>query len=129
MEDDDTAKASVAATKIQANFRGYRVRKGLKKARNDEVIKCSDTRNNRGKNKRHRPEEKEEGSSTVSNEEKTTRESLEEKSAVIIQAQVRGYLVRKRQAIRVERPQAEFNQDDFEALQLEGNAQEISHQG
>ncbi|CAK9822906.1 hypothetical protein ANTRET_LOCUS1342 [Anthophora retusa] len=129
MEDDDTAKASVAATKIQANFRGYRVRKRLKKTRNDEKIKCLDTRNNRGKNKRHRSEEKEEGSSSVSNEEKT-RESLEEKSAVIIQAQVRGYLVRKKnQPIRVERLQAEFNQDDFEALQLEGNAQEISHQG
>ncbi|CAK9809215.1 hypothetical protein ANTPLA_LOCUS6073 [Anthophora plagiata] len=120
MEDDDTAKASVAATKIQANFRGYRVRKRLNKVRNDEQIKCLDTRNNGGKNKRHRSEEKEKGSSSVSNEEKTTRESLEEKSAVIIQAQVRGYLVRKRQPIRVERPQAEFNQDDFEALQLEG---------
>ncbi|KOC63353.1 hypothetical protein WH47_04802 [Habropoda laboriosa] len=108
MEDDGTAKASVAATKIQANFRGYCVRKRLENLRKGEQLKCLD---NREKSKRHRSEEKEERSSIL-NEQKTTRESLEEKSAVIIQARVRGFLVRKRQPIRFDRPRAEFNQQD-----------------
>ncbi|XP_051166726.1 abnormal spindle-like microcephaly-associated protein homolog [Leptopilina boulardi] len=81
---DEEMKANKAATKIQAGFRGYRVRKQLKESNKinndsdyDDVmsnsysppsLKCCDDLKN----------------------------SLEEKSATKIQAGIRGFLVRKR---------------------------------
>ncbi|XP_058457351.1 IQ domain-containing protein N-like [Malaya genurostris] len=76
-----------AATKIQAGFRGYRVRKQI--------------RQNKGGN----------GSSTASGSNGQQRSpkvgkkigaSLEDNSAVKIQAGVRGFLVRKRQKVATE---------------------------
>ncbi|XP_029052517.1 neuromodulin [Osmia bicornis bicornis] len=91
---EDATKASIAATKIQANFRGYRVRKRLKESRNGE----SETRN--GEDERYREESSEgklEGGSSSLKKSNGGQESLEEKSAIKIQARVRGFLVRKKQ--------------------------------
>ncbi|XP_076235429.1 uncharacterized protein LOC143179891 isoform X2 [Calliopsis andreniformis] len=77
-ENEDMAKASIAATKIQANFRGYRWKGRLME---EKAVKVEKTK---------------ERSSIVKNEN-VMRELLEEKSATKIQAQVRGFLVRKRQ--------------------------------
>ncbi|XP_015609579.1 neuromodulin [Cephus cinctus] len=72
-------KANTAATKIQAGFRGYRVRKQLKESKEDD--------------------KKVEGNATSPPplKKQDTRAALEEKSATKIQAGVRGFLVRKRQ--------------------------------
>lgn len=84
---EDAAKA---ATKIQANFRGYRVRKRLKESRNEE----SNSRN--GENGPYSEGKREEESSSLK-KSNGGQESLEEKSAIKIQARVRGFLVRKKQ--------------------------------
>ncbi|XP_011306723.1 neuromodulin [Fopius arisanus] len=76
--EEDTMKANSAATKIQANFRGYRVRKQLKE---------------------NRPPRHEESMKKVSLKRQDTKNSLEEKSATKIQAGVRGFLVRKRNQV------------------------------
>lgn len=67
-----------AATKIQAGFRGYRVRKQMKQTKKNN---CNGliTTNNRNPNSR--------------------KGSLEEKSATKIQAGIRGFLVRKKQKV------------------------------
>ncbi|XP_076235428.1 uncharacterized protein LOC143179891 isoform X1 [Calliopsis andreniformis] len=104
-ENEDMAKASIAATKIQANFRGYRVRKQLKELNKDSKAKSFDTVDRRCdqqwkgrlmEEKAVKVEKTKERSSIVKNEN-VMRELLEEKSATKIQAQVRGFLVRKRQ--------------------------------
>nr|CAI5822459.1 unnamed protein product [Callosobruchus analis] len=67
-----------AATKIQAGFRGYKVRKQLKQ-KNESPEGDKQRRSSRPKNNTQIPKE------------------IEEKSAVKIQAGVRGFLVRRRQ--------------------------------
>ncbi|XP_076165674.1 uncharacterized protein LOC143145810 [Ptiloglossa arizonensis] len=84
--DENMTKASLAATKIQANFRGYRVRKRMK-----ELKKDAETSTNGGS-------AGERGISTAKKGNQT-KESLEERSATKIQAGVRGFLVRKRQQL------------------------------
>lgn len=83
-------KANTAATKIQANFRGYRVRKQLKESTQ----------------RRHPPQQQDQQDQQQKNQLQTkesllkrqnTQEKLEEKSATKIQAGIRGFLVRKRQ--------------------------------
>ncbi|XP_011333507.1 abnormal spindle-like microcephaly-associated protein homolog isoform X2 [Ooceraea biroi] len=87
-------KANTAATKIQANFRGYRVRKQLKES----------TQRRRQKHQQQQDQqldqEKRQNQSKPKDpllKRQNTREALEEKSATKIQAGIRGYLVRKRQ--------------------------------
>lgn len=77
----ETMKANSAATKIQANFRGYRVRKQMKENR---PPKCDlhDVLTRKHSMKRQ-----------------DTKSSLEEKSATKIQAGIRGFLVRKRNQV------------------------------
>ena len=77
---EEEMKANNAATKIQAGFRGYRVRKQMK-----ETTK----RGNGGS-------EIEDPSSPLPLKRGDSRTSLEEKSATKIQAGIRGFLVRKR---------------------------------
>lgn len=95
---EDSTKASMAATKIQANFRGYRVRKRFeeskKNAKGDSqpssaiVGECEQTQDDY---------EQEKAESSIPMKENTEKISLKEKSATKIQAGVRGFLVRKRQ--------------------------------
>lgn len=68
-----------AATKIQAGFRGYRVRKQLKK-----IIKSDGTIKRDANAKGHH---------------RSSNNNQEEKSATKIQAGVRGFLVRKKQKL------------------------------
>lgn len=90
-----------AATKIQAGFRGYRVRKQLKEninngpARN-QVNSSNYHRNNSNSNQRNK-----ELRSSNGNYIKSTKsiEIEEEKCATKIQAGVRGFLVRKKQKL------------------------------
>ena len=77
---EDEMKANSAATKIQAGFRGYRVRKHL----NKDVKPARPRRETFAS-----PDSVTNGSPT----------SLEEKSATKIQAGIRGFLVRKRQQV------------------------------
>ncbi|XP_012285337.1 abnormal spindle-like microcephaly-associated protein homolog isoform X2 [Orussus abietinus] len=77
----DEMKANAAAAKIQAGFRGYRVRKQLKESKKP-------TDQDLGSQKSESPR---------SLKRQDTRTSLEEKSATKIQAGIRGFLVRKRQ--------------------------------
>lgn len=82
---EEEMKANTAATKIQAGFRGYRVRKQLKESNSysskgnsdsdfDDITNCSPP--------------------TLKGSD--PKNSLEEKSATKIQAGIRGFLVRKR---------------------------------
>lgn len=73
----------VAATKIQAGFRGYRVRKQLKEV---EIVQPKKTANMSNKENRR-----------ANQQNPFRRQSIEEKSATKIQAGVRGFLVRKKQ--------------------------------
>ncbi|KAF2898686.1 hypothetical protein ILUMI_07487 [Ignelater luminosus] len=79
----------VAATKIQASFRGYQVRKQLK-LKNGGVDSINQRRSLRRKSSG-----KLRGSEKAAQNSKPT--DLEEKSATKIQAGVRGFLVRRRQ--------------------------------
>lgn len=80
--EEEKMKENSAATKIQAGFRGYRVRKQLK------IPKLLNNNNNiiMDNNK-----------SLIKYQD--TRKKLEEKSATKIQAGIRGFLVRKRNQI------------------------------
>lgn len=92
---EEERKASAAATKIQANFRGYRVRKQLKESEPvDGAVAAVGM-----KLPRNAAAEGSAGSGAERSdaERRQTREALEEKSATKIQAGVRGFLVRKRQ--------------------------------
>lgn len=86
--EDDVA----AATKIQARFRGYRVRK----AQQYKPIIKSSSRMNREMNCDH--------------------QSIEESSAIKIQAGIRGFLVRKRQ--KVEKAAATKIQATFRGFKM-----------
>ncbi|XP_028981779.1 abnormal spindle-like microcephaly-associated protein homolog [Diachasma alloeum] len=81
----ETMKANSAATKIQANFRGYRVRKQLKENRPPSRQEENGIRDITGGKKALKRQD--------------TKNSLEEKSATKIQAGVRGFLVRKRNQV------------------------------
>lgn len=85
----------MAATKIQANFRGYRVRKRFKESKRDANSQ-SPNATDHGQRQDAYSLGKE---SPVPEKENIERESLEEKSATKIQAGVRGFLVRKRQEV------------------------------
>lgn len=76
-----------AATRIQAGFRGYRVRKQLNQARRSNSGKSKENEHVNGNNN---------GATLV------PRRSIEEKSATKIQAGIRGFLVRKRQKLEKE---------------------------
>ncbi|XP_076225961.1 uncharacterized protein LOC116423821 [Nomia melanderi] len=89
----DTTEASMAATKIQANFRGYRVRKRFKESQKDANSQSPMDQGQRDEYPRGK------GESPVPEKENVERVSLEEKSATKIQAGVRGFLVRKRQEV------------------------------
>ncbi|XP_015176386.1 PREDICTED: abnormal spindle-like microcephaly-associated protein homolog [Polistes dominula] len=97
-DDDDRMKANTAATKIQANFRGYRVRKQLKETKSPQQ---QQQQQQQLQPKRQQSDDDEESftssSSTSTLKRQNTREALEEKSATKIQAGIRGYLVRKKQ--------------------------------
>lgn len=84
-DQEDAMKANTAATKIQAGFRGYRVRKQLKERREQGSPSTSES----------------EASSPppLKCQDASSRINLEEKSATKIQAGVRGFLVRKRQQV------------------------------
>jgi len=87
-------KANTAATKIQANFRGYRVRKQLQEStqrRRQQQQQQNQPNQQRDQQQEHmKPKEH-------LLKRQNTREALEEKSATKIQAGIRGFLVRKRQ--------------------------------
>lgn len=83
-------KANTAATKIQANFRGYRVRKQLKESQRHQ-------RSQDQQQDRQQQQQQQDPSKEHLLKRQNTREALEEKSATKIQAGIRGFLVRKRQ--------------------------------
>ncbi|XP_072749744.1 uncharacterized protein [Anoplolepis gracilipes] len=95
-EEINAMKANTAATKIQANFRGYRVRKQLKEStqrrRQSQQQHQDSLAQQQKQQQQERPKPKEHLF-----KRQNTREALEEKSATKIQAGIRGYLVRKRQ--------------------------------
>ncbi|KAL6423109.1 hypothetical protein ACFW04_010539 [Cataglyphis niger] len=97
-EETDTMKANTAATKIQANFRGYRVRKQLKeftpRRRQSQQQQHQDLQE-----QQQNQQQQQEYSKPKEHlfKRQNTREALEEKSATKIQAGIRGFLVRKRQ--------------------------------
>lgn len=98
-------KANTAATKIQANFRGYRVRKQLK----DSTHRRRQPQHHHQQQQQHQDQQNQrldQGKRQNRSKSKesllkrqNTREVLEEKSATKIQAGIRGYLVRKRQQV------------------------------
>lgn len=83
-----------AATKIQAGFRGYKVRKELKlrDSSDDDITKRPIRRKSSGR-VNSEPNTK----SPKKQQKENLKEDLVEKSAVKIQAGVRGFLVRRRQ--------------------------------
>ncbi|XP_029167608.1 transcription factor SPT20 homolog [Nylanderia fulva] len=97
-EETDAMKANTAATKIQANFRGYRVRKQMKETtqrRRQSQQQHPDQRNQQQNQQQQQQEHLPKSKDPFKRQ--NTREALEEKSATKIQAGIRGYLVRKRQ--------------------------------
>ncbi|XP_078035661.1 uncharacterized protein LOC144469354 [Augochlora pura] len=95
---EESTKASVAATKIQANFRGYRVRKRIKESLMDVNLQPSNMIGHEcGYGQTQNERVKEIGESSILKKGSIENVSLEEKSATKIQAGVRGFLVRKRQ--------------------------------
>ncbi|XP_011260997.2 AT-rich binding protein isoform X2 [Camponotus floridanus] len=90
-------KANTAATKIQANFRGYRVRKQLK----ESTQRRRQSQQQQHQESQHQQQNQQQQEHPKSKDHlfkrQDTREALEEKSATKIQAGIRGFLVRKRQ--------------------------------
>ncbi|XP_046489876.1 abnormal spindle-like microcephaly-associated protein homolog [Neodiprion pinetum] len=84
-DQEDEMKANTAATKIQAGFRGYRVRKQLKEGLHQTSPRTSDS-------EAFSPP-------PLKRQDTSNKTNLEEKSATKIQAGVRGFLVRKRQQV------------------------------
>ncbi|XP_063919497.1 putative leucine-rich repeat-containing protein DDB_G0290503 isoform X1 [Zophobas morio] len=81
-----------AATKIQAGFRGYQVRKQLK----NKISSPGDISNQRRSSRRKSSGRLTESGRIIQKKSKSPSD-LEEKSAVKIQAGIRGFLVRRRQ--------------------------------
>ncbi|XP_077260994.1 uncharacterized protein LOC143896814 isoform X3 [Temnothorax americanus] len=100
-EDADAMKANTAATKIQANFRGYRVRKQLKESTQRRRPQQQQQQNQLQLQDQQRNQQKQEHTKPKDHllKRQSTREALEEKSATKIQAGIRGFLVRKRQQV------------------------------
>ncbi|XP_032662633.1 putative uncharacterized protein DDB_G0274435 [Odontomachus brunneus] len=107
-EEADEMKANTAATKIQANFRGYRVRKQLKESSTSQRRRQQPSQQQQQqqskKIQQHQRDQQHQRESREQSKPKdaflkrqNTREALEEKSATKIQAGIRGFLVRKRQ--------------------------------
>ncbi|KAM0736067.1 Abnormal spindle-like microcephaly-associated protein-like protein [Formica fusca] len=97
-EETDAMKANTAATKIQANFRGYRVRKQLKES--TPRRRQSQQRQDQDPQEQQQNQQQQREFSKPKEhlfKRQNTRETLEEKSATKIQAGIRGFLVRKRQ--------------------------------
>lgn len=92
-------KANTAATKIQANFRGYRVRKQLKESSTSQRRRQQASQQQQ--QQQQQPQQLESRQQSKPKDaflkRQNTREALEEKSATKIQAGIRGFLVRKRQ--------------------------------
>lgn len=97
-ENADAMKENTAATKIQANFRGYRVRKQMKES---TQRRRHQQQQQPGQQHRDHHQQQQQQEYTKPKEHllkrQSTREALEEKSATKIQAGIRGFLVRKRQ--------------------------------
>ncbi|CAH1364892.1 unnamed protein product [Tenebrio molitor] len=81
-----------AATKIQAGFRGYQVRKQLK----NKISSPGDISNQRRSARRKNSGRVTDSGRMIQTKSKAPSD-IEEKSAVKIQAGVRGFLVRRRQ--------------------------------
>lgn len=98
-EDADAMKANTAATKIQANFRGYRVRKQMKDStqRHRQQQQQQLQQNQQDQQQDHHQQHEHTKPKDHLLKRQNTREKLEEKSATKIQAGIRGFLVRKRQ--------------------------------
>ncbi|XP_011637742.1 transcription activator MSS11 isoform X1 [Pogonomyrmex barbatus] len=95
-EEADAMKANTAATKIQANFRGYRVRKQLKESTQRRRQQQQQQNQQDQQQDQQRQQEHSKPKEHLLKRQ-STREALEEKSATKIQAGIRGFLVRKRQ--------------------------------
>ncbi|XP_055322117.1 IQ domain-containing protein N [Sitodiplosis mosellana] len=85
-----------AATKIQANFRGYRVRKQLKQSCNGNLASGQSNQRNTNNATAYRNERLEE---TNGQRFKSSKSLDKEKCATKIQAGIRGFLVRKKQRL------------------------------
>lgn len=85
-----------AATKIQAGFRGYRVRKQLKENQNSNRNQITNATSHRRNNSLHRNNERKTANGFML---KSNKSIEEEKCATKIQAGVRGFLVRKKQKL------------------------------
>lgn len=101
-EEADEMKANTAATKIQANFRGYRVRKQLKESSTSQRRRQQPSQQQQPKKIEQRDQQQRKSREQTKPKDaflkrQNTREALEEKSATKIQAGIRGFLVRKRQ--------------------------------
>ncbi|XP_014487049.1 PREDICTED: putative uncharacterized protein DDB_G0274435 isoform X1 [Dinoponera quadriceps] len=104
-EEADAMKANTAATKIQANFRGYRVRKQLKESSTSQRRRQQPSQQQQQQQRqqvKQRDQQQREPREQAKPKDaflkrQNTREALEEKSATKIQAGIRGFLVRKRQ--------------------------------
>lgn len=86
-----------AATKIQAGFRGYRVRKQLKQTGNDNLASGQSNQRNTTNATAYRNERLEEANG--GQRFKTSKSLDKEKCATKIQAGIRGFLVRKKQRV------------------------------
>lgn len=86
----------LAATKIQAGFRGYRVRKQLKDTTGSSLIVTNNSRKEQQQQQRKMGKENK-TNGIVSGLLGVRKVSIEDKSATKIQAGVRGFLVRKKQ--------------------------------
>lgn len=85
-----------AATKIQAGFRGYRVRKQLKENINSNRNQITNATSHRRNNSVQRNNERKSANGYMLKSKKSIDE---EKCATKIQAGVRGFLVRKKQRL------------------------------
>ncbi|XP_012216982.1 IQ domain-containing protein N [Linepithema humile] len=94
-EESNAMKANTAATKIQANFRGYRVRKQLKESTQRRRQPQQQDQQDHQQQNHHQQDQSQTKESLLKRQ--NTQEALEEKSATKIQAGIRGFLVRKRQ--------------------------------
>lgn len=95
--DIDVMKANTAATKIQANFRGYRVRKQMKESQRRRPQQQQDQQQQDQQQQDRQQQQDPTKPKDHLLKRQNTREALEEKSATKIQAGIRGFLVRKRQ--------------------------------
>lgn len=84
-----------AATKIQANFRGYRVRKQMKDTPSTVTTITTNNNNNNSSAAASLRGSDELGAKRLGNDS----DPAEDKSAIKIQAGIRGYLVRKKQKL------------------------------